>query len=49
MGDVLKKMPGIEVEKDGTVKVEGKKVKKVMVEGKSFFEGDSKLASKNMS
>jgi hypothetical protein len=48
LGDVLKKMPGIEVEKDGTVKVEGKKVKKVMVEGKSFFEGDSKLASKNI-
>ncbi len=48
LGDVLKKMPGIEVEKDGTVKVEGKTVKKVMVEGKNFFEGDSKLASKNI-
>jgi len=48
LGDVLKKMPGIEVETDGTVKVEGKEVKKVMVEGKSFFEGDSKLASKNI-
>ena len=48
LGDVLKKMPGIEVEKDGTVKVEGKAVKKVMVEGKNFFEGDSKLASKNI-
>ncbi len=48
LGDVLKKMPGIDVEKDGTVKVEGKKVKKVMVEGKDFFEGDSKLASKNI-
>ncbi len=48
LGDVLKKMPGIEVEKDGTVKVEGKKVNKVMVEGKNFFEGDSKLASKNI-
>ncbi len=48
LGDVLKKMPGIEVDKDGTVKVEGNKVKKVMVEGKNFFEGDSKLASKNI-
>jgi len=47
-GDILKKMPGIEVAKDGTVKVEGKEVKKVMVEGKNFFNGDSKLASKNI-
>ena len=48
LGDVMKKMPGIEVNKDGTVKVEGKEVKKVMVEGKQFFDGDSKLASKNI-
>ncbi len=46
--DVLKKLPGVEVDKDGTVKVEGKEVKKVMVEGKDFFDGDSKLASKNI-
>ena len=48
LGDVLKKMPSIEVEKNGTVKVEGKEVKKVMIEGKDFFGGDSKLASKNI-
>ncbi len=48
LGDVMKKMPGIEVAKDGTVKVEGKEVKKVMVEGKDFFDGDSKLATKNI-
>jgi len=47
-GDILKKMPGIEVDKDGTVKVEGKEVKKITVEGKEFFNGDSKLASKNI-
>ncbi len=46
--DVLKKLPGVEVDKDGTVKVEGKEVKKVMIEGKDFFDGDSKLASKNI-
>ena len=46
--DVLIKLPGVEVEKDGTVKVEGKEVKKVMIEGKDFFDGDSKLASKNI-
>ncbi len=48
LGDVMKKMPGIEVAKDGTVKVEGKEVKKLMVEGKDFFGGDSKLATKNI-
>ena len=48
LGDVMKKMPGIEVAKDGSVKVEGKKVKKLMVEGKDFFGGDSKLATKNI-
>lgn len=48
LGDVMKKMPGIEVAKDGTVKVEGKEVKKIMVEGKDFFDGDSKLATKNI-
>jgi len=46
--DVLKKVPGVEVDTDGTVKVEGKEVKKVLVEGKEFFGGDSKLAAKNI-
>lgn len=46
--DVLKKLPGVEVTEEGEIEVEGKKVSKVMVEGKDFFDGDSKLASKNI-
>ena len=46
--DVLKKLPGVEITDDGEIEVEGKKVSKVMVEGKDFFDGDSKLATKNI-
>lgn len=46
--DVLKKLPGVEVNKDGEIQVEGKKVQKVMVEGKDFFDGDTKIATKNI-
>ena len=46
--DVLKKLPGVEVNEDGEVEVEGKKVTKLMVEGKDFFDGDTKLGVKNI-
>ena len=46
--DVLKKLPGVEVNDDGEIEVEGKVVSKVMVDGKDFFDGDSKLATKNI-
>ncbi|OIQ39659.1 MAG: TonB-dependent receptor [Bacteroidetes bacterium MedPE-SWsnd-G1] len=46
--DVLKKLPGVEITEDGQIEVEGKTVQKVMVEGKDFFDGDSKIASKNI-
>ena len=48
LADVLSKLPGVEVNDDGEIEVEGKTVTKVMVEGKDFFDGDSKLASKNI-
>ena len=48
LGDVLNKLPGVEVNDDGEIEVDGKTVKKVMVEGKDFFDGDSKLATKNI-
>lgn len=46
--DVLKKLPGVEVNADGEIQVEGKKVSKLMVEGKDFFDGDTKLGVKNI-
>lgn len=46
--DVLKKLPGIEIDDNGEVEVEGIKVQKVLVEGKAFFDGDSKVATKNI-
>lgn len=46
--DVLKKLPGVEVNDDGEIEVEGKTVNKLMVEGKDFFDGDTKLATKNI-
>jgi len=46
--DVLKNLPGVEINDDGQVEVEGKVVSKVMVDGKDFFDGDSKLATKNI-
>ncbi|PQB05046.1 TonB-dependent receptor [Aureitalea marina] len=48
LGDVLQNLPGVEVNDDGEIEVEGKTVSKVMVEGKDFFDGDSKLATKNI-
>ena len=48
LGDILKKLPGVEINADGQIEVEGKQVKKVMVEGKDFFDGDSKLAVENI-
>ena len=46
--DVLKKLPGMEVSKDGEITVEGKTAQKVMIDGKDFFDGDTKLATKNI-
>ena len=46
--DVLENLPGVEINEDGQVEVEGNVVNKVMVNGKDFFEGDSKLATKNI-
>ncbi|QCE40533.1 TonB-dependent receptor [Psychroserpens sp. NJDZ02] len=48
LGDVLEKMTGVEINDDGEVEIEGKKVGKVMIDGKEFFDGDTKLATKNI-
>ncbi len=47
--DLLKKLPGVTVEDDGKIKVEGKEIEKVMVENDDFFEKGYTLLTKNMS
>lgn len=46
--DIIKNLPGMDINEEGEIEVEGKAVQKVMVEGKDFFDGDSKLAAKNI-
>jgi len=46
--DLLKVMPGMEVEKDGTVRAQGEEVKRVTVDGREFFGRDPKLATRNL-
>lgn len=46
--DLLKKMPGMEVADDGTVKVNGEAVDKITVGGKTFFFNDPAMAVKNL-
>ncbi|MBS1661447.1 MAG: outer membrane beta-barrel protein [Bacteroidetes bacterium] len=46
--DMLRKMPGVTIDADGTVKVNGQKVKRILVNGKEFFTGDVKMATKNL-
>ena len=45
---LLKKLPGVQVQKDGTVKAQGQTVSKVLVDGKEFFGNDPKMATKNL-
>ncbi|HWR33610.1 MAG TPA: outer membrane beta-barrel family protein [Chitinophagaceae bacterium] len=45
---LLKKLPGVKVEKDGTIKAQGEKVQKVLVDGKEFFSNDPKIATRNL-
>jgi hypothetical protein len=46
--DLLKRLPGVKVDKDGTIKAQGEKVQKVLVDGKNFFGNDPKIATKNL-
>ena len=46
--DLLKRMPGMEVTKDGTVKYNGETIQKITVGGKTFFFDDPKMALKNL-
>ena len=46
--DLLKKMPGVEIDSEGKITVNGKEIKKFLVDGKEFFSSDPKVASKNL-
>ena len=46
--DLLKKIPGMEVDKEGGVKAQGEQVQRILVDGKEFFGNDPKLATKNL-
>lgn len=46
--DLVKKMPGAEVDSEGKITINGKEVKKILVDGKEFFSSDPKMASKNL-
>ena len=46
--DLLKQMPGVEIDASGTIKVQGKEIKRIFVDGKEFFSDDPKVASKNL-
>jgi Outer membrane protein beta-barrel family len=46
--DLLKKLPGVEVDKEGNVKAQGETVRRVTVDGKEFFGRDPKMATKNL-
>ena len=46
--DVLKKLPGVEINDAGQIEVEGKAVEKILIDGKEFFSGDTKLATQNI-
>lgn len=46
--ELLKKLPGVEVDDQGNIKVNGKSVEKVLVDGKEFFSSDPTVATKNI-
>jgi len=46
--ELVKKLPGAEVDDDGKITINGKEVKKILVDGKEFMTGDTKTAMKNL-
>lgn len=46
--ELLKKLPGVEVESDGSITANGETIKKITIDGKTFFLDDPQLASKNI-
>ena len=46
--ELVRKLPGAEVDDDGNIKINGKSVSKIMVDGKEYFQNDTKMAMKNL-
>ena len=46
--DLLRKLPGVQVDRDGSITVNGKRVNRILVDGKSFFGDDPKMATRNL-
>jgi hypothetical protein len=46
--DLLKKLPGVQVDSDGNISVNGKAVNRILVDGKTFFGSDPKMATRNL-
>ena len=46
--ELVKKLPGAEVDESGKITINGKEVKKIMLDGKEFFSGDTETAMKNI-
>lgn len=46
--DLLKKLPGVDLDKDGNITVNGRSVNRILVDGKDFFGGDPKVATRNL-
>ena len=46
--DLLRKLPGIDIDKNGNVTMQGKKVDKIYLDGKEFFLGDPRTATQNL-
>ncbi len=46
--DLLKRLPGVEVDSDGKITANGKEIKKILIDGKDFFADDTKVGTKNI-
>ena len=46
--ELVRKLPGAQVDDDGKITINGKEVKKILIDGKEFMTGDTKTAMKNL-
>ena len=46
--DLLKRLPGVEVDSEGKITAQGKEITKILIDGKEFFSDDAQVASKNI-